>query len=89
MKQQPGFLSDIQTIRERARQHIEQGAVTPGYGADRQTVVKLLNEAKGLAVTASGTVSAGARVSVKCSTASAAMAGSKIFHHARVLGPLP
>lgn len=39
------FLSDIQTIRERARQHIEQGAVTGGYGADRDTVIKILNEA--------------------------------------------
>jgi bacterioferritin len=39
------FLSDIQTLRNRARQHIEEGAVTPGYAADRDTVVKLLNEA--------------------------------------------
>lgn len=39
------FLTDIKTLRERARQHIEQGAVTEGYKADRDTVVKLLNEA--------------------------------------------
>jgi bacterioferritin len=39
------FLSDIRAIRERARQHIEQGAVTPGYQADRQTVIQVLNEA--------------------------------------------
>jgi bacterioferritin len=39
------FLSDIKTLRERARQHIENGAVTEGYRADRDTVVKLLNEA--------------------------------------------
>ena len=39
------FLSDIKTLRERARQHIEQGAVTAGYSADRDTVIKLLNEA--------------------------------------------
>ena len=39
------FLSDIQTIRQRAREHIEQGAVTPGYAADRETVLRLLNEA--------------------------------------------
>ena len=39
------FLTDIKTLRERARQHIEQGAITPGYKADRDTVVKLLNEA--------------------------------------------
>ncbi|MBC7984087.1 MAG: bacterioferritin [Candidatus Obscuribacterales bacterium] len=39
------FISDIAAIRQRARQHIEQGAVTPGYRANRQTVVDLLNEA--------------------------------------------
>ena len=39
------FLTDIQKLRKRARQHIEDGAVTPGYRADRKTVVKLLNEA--------------------------------------------
>src|SRR5256885_11496498 len=39
------FLSDIQTLRKRAREHIAQGAVTPGYHADRDVVVKLLNEA--------------------------------------------
>lgn len=38
-------LSDIKTLRERARQHIENGAVTPGYSADREHVIKLLNEA--------------------------------------------
>ncbi len=40
-----GFLTDIQTIRRRARKHIEQGAVTEGYKADRDTVIRLLNEA--------------------------------------------
>src|SRR5438067_10767976 len=39
------FLSDIQTLRARAREHIENGAVTEGYKADRDTVVRLLNEA--------------------------------------------
>src|SRR5215470_10873368 len=39
------FLTDIKTLRERARKHIENGAVTEGYKADRETVVKLLNEA--------------------------------------------
>ncbi|BAV34068.1 bacterioferritin [Sulfuricaulis limicola] len=43
-KDQP-LLSDIQTLRKRARQHIEGGAVTSGYAADRKTVIKLLNEA--------------------------------------------
>lgn len=44
MADQP-FLTDIKTLRERARQHIENGAVTEGYRADRETVVKFLNEA--------------------------------------------
>ena len=39
------FLTDIKTIRARARQHIQEGAVTPSYKADRKTVLKLLNEA--------------------------------------------
>lgn len=39
------FLTDIKTLRERARQHIDDGAVTQGYAADRDTVLKLLNEA--------------------------------------------
>src|SRR5436189_5929374 len=39
------FLSDIKSLRERARKHIEQGPVTQGYGADREVVLKLLNEA--------------------------------------------
>lgn len=39
------FLTDIKTLRQRARQHIERGAVTEGYSADRETVIKLLNEA--------------------------------------------
>ncbi|HET6891813.1 MAG TPA: ferritin-like domain-containing protein [Pyrinomonadaceae bacterium] len=53
MADQPGvkpvsdkpFLTDIKTLRERARQHIENGAVTDGYKADRETVIKVLNEA--------------------------------------------
>ena len=39
------FLTDIATIRKRAREHMEDGAVTGGYTADRETVLKLLNEA--------------------------------------------
>jgi bacterioferritin len=39
------FLTDIKTLRERARQHIQNGAVTEGYSADRETVIKLMNEA--------------------------------------------
>ncbi len=39
------FLTDIKTLRARARMHIEQGAITEGYQADREVVVNLLNEA--------------------------------------------
>ena len=39
------FLTDVQELRRRARQHIEEGAVTDAYRADRETVIKLLNEA--------------------------------------------
>src|SRR6266536_528249 len=39
------FVSDVAEIRRRARQHIEDGAVTEGYRADRETVVRVLNEA--------------------------------------------
>ena len=39
------FLTDLEMLRARARQHIEQGAVTPGYRADREVVLRLLNEA--------------------------------------------
>ena len=45
MDEKKPFLTDIKTLRERARKHIEDGAVTPGYKADKDTVVKLLNEA--------------------------------------------
>jgi bacterioferritin len=39
------FLTDVKMLRQRARQHIMEGAVTQGYTADRETVLKLLNEA--------------------------------------------
>ncbi|HEY5445847.1 MAG TPA: ferritin-like domain-containing protein [Pyrinomonadaceae bacterium] len=39
------FLTDIKTLRERARKHIENGAVTEGYSADLGTAVRILNEA--------------------------------------------
>src|SRR5438132_13419958 len=38
-------VTDVQEIRRRAREHVEKGAVTEGYTADRETVIKLLNEA--------------------------------------------
>jgi len=42
---QKAFLTDVETIRKRARDHIAEGAVTAGYRADRETVLKLLNDA--------------------------------------------
>jgi bacterioferritin len=39
------FLTDVQTLREQARQHIELGPITSAYGADRERVVSVLNEA--------------------------------------------
>lgn len=38
------FVSDITKIRDRARRHIAEGAVTAGYKADREQVIKVLNE---------------------------------------------
>src|SRR5207253_9192722 len=46
VREKPGaFLRDIEEIRRRARQHIERGAVTEGYKADREAVIGILNEA--------------------------------------------
>ena len=45
MAQKQPFLTDVKTLRKRAREHIQQGAVTSGYRADRATVIKLLNDA--------------------------------------------
>ena len=45
VKPQVSIIKDVQTIRERARQHIEEGALTFDYKADRETVIKLLDEA--------------------------------------------
>jgi len=39
------FHSDVASIRKQARQHIESGAVTEGYKADRETVLTMLNGA--------------------------------------------
>jgi bacterioferritin len=39
------FLTDVTTLRERARQHLQAGAVTQNYGADPQTVIEILNAA--------------------------------------------
>ncbi|MGH8390806.1 MAG: bacterioferritin, partial [Pseudomonas sp.] len=37
-------LSDVATLRDRARKNVENGAVTEGYDADRQEILRLLNE---------------------------------------------
>ena len=38
-------LTDVSTLRKNARQRVDDGAVTAGYAADREAVVKLLNDA--------------------------------------------
>lgn len=40
-----GFLSDVETLRTRARQHIEEGAVTDEYQAGADAAIKVLNDA--------------------------------------------
>jgi bacterioferritin len=39
------FITDVATLRQRARQHMEEGAITASYGANRETVIDLLNDA--------------------------------------------
>ena len=39
------FVNNLEEIRKRARQHIQEGAVTEGYRANREVVIKILNEA--------------------------------------------
>ncbi|HXX88621.1 MAG TPA: ferritin-like domain-containing protein [Acidimicrobiales bacterium] len=39
------FLSDVETLRARARKQIEEGPITESYGADRTRVIAVLNEA--------------------------------------------
>ena len=39
------FLTDITTLRERARAKMEEGPITSSYGADRTQVIEVLNEA--------------------------------------------
>lgn len=36
---------DVQALRKSARQHLEEGAVTAGYSADRTEVIAMLNDA--------------------------------------------
>ncbi len=44
MSEKP-FLTDVKTLRKRARQHIEEGAVTSSYAGDTTTAIKVLNDA--------------------------------------------
>ncbi len=44
MSEKP-FLTDVTELRRRARQHMQEGAVTEAYRGNRDTVIKLLNEA--------------------------------------------
>ena len=37
-------LTDKKTLRERARKNVEEGAVTEGYSANREEILRLLNE---------------------------------------------
>jgi bacterioferritin len=39
------FLTDVETLRARARRNIERGPITDAYGADRDRVIQVLNEA--------------------------------------------
>ncbi len=39
------LLTDIETLRARARANIDQGPITNAYGADRERVIEVLNEA--------------------------------------------
>ncbi|MDQ2708470.1 MAG: bacterioferritin [Actinomycetota bacterium] len=39
------FLTDVKTLRERAREEMEKGSVTASYGADVDRVITILNEA--------------------------------------------
>ncbi len=39
------FLSDVKAVRERARQNIDEGAVTPNYGIEAKAVCEVLNSA--------------------------------------------
>ncbi|MCY7313299.1 MAG: ferritin-like domain-containing protein [Pseudoxanthomonas sp.] len=40
-----GLLTDTATLRANARKNIEDGAITSTYGADKEAVIRLLNDA--------------------------------------------
>ncbi len=39
---QTPFLSDVQELRKRAREHIDEGALTPSYGGDVEKTIEIL-----------------------------------------------
>src|SRR3954468_2225229 len=39
------FMTDVKVLRERARAEMEKGPITEAYGADRERVIEVLNEA--------------------------------------------
>lgn len=39
------FLTDVETLRQRARKHVEDGPVTETYKGNKDTIIKILNEA--------------------------------------------
>jgi bacterioferritin len=39
------FLTDVATLRQRAREHMEKGPITEAYGADLERVIQVCNEA--------------------------------------------
>ena len=42
MANEKAFLSDIQTLRNRARQHLEKGALGSNYGGDAKKTIEIL-----------------------------------------------
>ena len=44
------FVSDLKAIRDRARRHIDQGAMTGSYKADSEQVIKVLERGQPLKV---------------------------------------
>jgi len=45
MTQPTDFVIDLPAIRQRARENLSHGAVTANYQADRQAMLRLLNDA--------------------------------------------
>lgn len=39
------FVIDMESIRRRAREHLDQGAITDAYKGARETIIKILNDA--------------------------------------------